>query len=320
MRFFYFARRAKVRRPKNGATVVVAPKWAFRSERMAPKSKPASSQKPVATSTKSTAVATTTKSGGSNLVVADEAFGRVAGAGLQKVTAKDLIIPRLVILQKLSPQLDKKKAEYVEGAEPGDICDVSTGETWKAPIIFLPVMFAKHWLEWWPRATGKGLAAIHDSDAILDKCTRDEKNRPFLNGNRIAETAQFFGFNVTGGMRPCFIPMASTQLKKSKKWLQLATSEKLQRADQSEYTPPLFYRSYLLNMVEESNNDGEWIGWKVDRHLTLPELRPQDWKAVFDKACEFEQQIARGDARADVAEEEEAAGGSGGGTGDNARM
>lgn len=240
-----------------------------------------------------------------------EDFSAYAGAGLETVKASDLLVPRLSILQALSPQLNRKKAEHIPGAEVGMIADLGLGEVFPGGVLFLPVQYRKDYLEWAPRETGKGLVHIHSDPAILDHCTRDERNRPTLpNGNYVAETAQFFGLNLSAGRRMCFIAMASTQLKKARRWVMLAMGEKLQRSDGSEYTPPLYYRSYLLGTADESNNDGDWSGWTVNRSLALPELveingHPVRWQDVLAEAVAFQESLGRGAARADMSQDEE---------------
>ena len=239
----------------------------------------------------------------SAITVADD-FSNNAGAGLENVSANDLLVPRLAILQALSPQISKKKSEYIKGAEIGDICDVGTGEIFKDGVLFLPVYYRKDYLEWAPRSSSQGLVNIHSDPSILDQTTRNDKKQPVLdNGNYVAETAQFFGLNLTADNRKCFLPMASTQLKKARKWLTLATGEKLARADGSTYTPPLFYRSYHLISAEESNAVGDWFGWKVERGSTLPELEGEglDWRSIKADCQGFLETLIKGSINADVA-------------------
>jgi hypothetical protein len=236
---------------------------------------------------------------------ATEAFASHAGSGLQNVSATDLLIPRLTILQALSPQLDKKKAEYVENGAIGDVCDVGTGDLFPDGIVFLPVFYRKDYLEWAPRASGKGLVKIHTDPDILNQCTRDERNRPILpSGNYIAETAQFFGLNLSADGRKSFIPMASTQLKKARGWLTVATGEKLSRADGSTYMPPLFYRAYKLTTAEESNNEGAWAGWKITRGPCLPDMGEKpwemDWPAIMEDCVAFMQSLVAGEANVNL--------------------
>lgn len=238
-----------------------------------------------------------------DVTVADDAslFEDYAGQGLENVTGRDLLIPRLTIIQSLSPQLNPRKGEFIEGAKVGDICDVGTSELFEAPLIFLPVHFVKQWLEWAPRASGKGLVRIHDNDTILQACKPNEKKQPITpDGNYVAETAQFYGLNLSAMNRRSFIPMASTQLKRARKWLTLASSERLQRADKSEYTPPLFYRVYQLGIAAESNNEGEWFGWTVERGPKLSEMG-EHWPNLRNEALAFRDSIQKGETRGDVA-------------------
>ena len=258
----------------------------------------------------------------SNMPAMAAEFGDYAGMGAEKVTARDLLIPRITILQQMSPQVNPKKAEFIEGAEIGQIIDVALGQIFGSELHFLPVVYRKEWLEWAPRSSGKGLVAIHQDASILDQTQRNDRNQPVLpNGNLIAETAQFFGLNLTAKGTMCFLPLASTQLKKAKKWMTLATGERLQRPDGSEFQPPLWYRAYKLTTVEESNNDGDWTGWRIERDLPIPEYcaaHGLSWPNIKERALKFAQDVASGAVRGDVGQEDEepaAAGNS-----DNAKM
>lgn len=248
-----------------------------------------------------------------NAVVDAGGFEEFAGAGMENVTADDILIPRLAILQDLSPQLKKTKSEFIEGASSGDICDLGVGDIFKEGVLFLPVYYKKEYLEWAPRSSDESLVNIHSNGSILDQCERNDKNQPVLpNGNLIVETAQFYGLNLSAGGRWSFIPMASTQLKKSRKWLTLANSEKLEGANGS-FTPPLFYRTYNLVAAEESNNQGDWTGWRVERGLSLPEYGEEigmDWQSIKAEAVKFRDQLADGMARGDLNDREQGASGS----------
>ena len=231
-------------------------------------------------------------------------FSAYANAGMENVVASDVLVPRLSILQSLSPQLSARKPEDIAGAVMGDICDVGTGEVFKDGISFIPVYYRKEYLEWAPRSSGKGLVQIHSDPSVLDRCQRNEKGQMILpSGNYLAETAQWFGINLTAEGRRSFIPMASTQLKRSRKWMTLATGERLKRSDGSSFIPPLFYRSYDLGVAAESNNEGEWFGWKVDRGPSLPELT-SDWKSLRDECVSFREQLLSGSLRGDLASDE----------------
>ena len=50
--------------------------------------------------------------------------------GNENVGTDDLVIPRLILLQKISPELDKNEASYIEGAEAGQFANSLTREVY----------------------------------------------------------------------------------------------------------------------------------------------------------------------------------------------
>lgn len=236
-----------------------------------------------------------------------EDFGAEMGSGFENVTAADILIPRLTILQGLSPQVTQGKPEYDKDAKVGMIYDVGLQEGFNEGVQFLPVHYVKQWLEWAPRSSGKGLISIHNSEEILQKTERDDKNRPVLpNGNYIAETAQIYGMNVTADYRKSFIPMTSTQLKKARRLMTLAMGQKLTNSRGQPYTPPLFYRTYLLTTVPESNNEGNWMGWKIEPGPAMDEL--PNWQSLMQEVKDFRDALTKGDIAGDIASMAEEAG------------
>lgn len=224
--------------------------------------------------------------------------------GFENVSAKDLLIPRITILQKMSPQIEKGKPEYINGAEYGDFCDTGTAEAFKE-LVVVPCFFAMQYLEWAPRNTGKGLIANHGTDAsCLKNATPDEKRRMTLpNGNYIAETATWYVLNLSASGRKSFIPLTSTSLKASRRWLTLLTSEKLKRPDGSEFTPPLWYRSWKVTTVDEQNAEGSWKSWKFSPGDPILALDPS--KGLLNEAREFNKQAAEGLVKGDVSQTQE---------------
>ena len=60
----------------------------------------------------------------SNVVAFDESILlEDVGAGQENMTKDDMMIPRITILQQMSPQTMKREGDYVEGAEAGHIFD-----------------------------------------------------------------------------------------------------------------------------------------------------------------------------------------------------
>lgn len=224
----------------------------------------------------------------------DADYEHLAGAGMENVKATDIIIPRVTILQGLSPQLNKQKAEYIKGAEAGQFVEVGINKILGEKFLFVPVYYSKRYLEWHPRASGKGLARIHDNDAIINETMEGPNGENVLpSGNIIMETAQFFGFDLSREMRQIFIPMASTQLKKARRWLSMANDMRLASGSKA----PLFWGVYELSIVPESNNKGDFYGWKVDFNSLVKNL--PNGKDILMEAHKFHHSLASGVAKAD---------------------
>jgi hypothetical protein len=242
-----------------------------------------------------------------------EQFEAKAGVGFEKVGARDILIPRLAIMQTLSPQLKRNKPQYIEGAKEGDIVDVGVKDIIGDRLHYLLCHYSKVWIEWAPRDTGRGIVRIHQDDRILAECGLNDRNQPITNeGNLVQETAQFFGFNLDREMRASFLPMSSTQLKIARHWMTLATGEKLPRRDGSLYQAPIFYRSFELTTRDTTDGDNDWKLWNVERSLSLPELFPDvpHMKSVMEQCLLMNEQLAKGTRRGDLSgleEEREAA-------------
>ena len=205
-------------------------------------------------------------------------FQDAAGQGFETVSAQDILLPRVDIIQKLSPQLDKSSPQFIKDAQEGDICAIGTGEIFKS-LLFLPVIYRKYWIEWAPRKTKIGIVNVHSSGDILNQATLDDKRQPFLpNGNLIQETMQFYGFmlgepgeEAVVKPRQAFISMKRTQLRKGRQWIGLATGEEVRGTNGKRFTPPFCYRTYILTSQPESNDEGNWMGWVIERGDTMAE-------------------------------------------------
>ncbi|MAC50918.1 MAG: hypothetical protein CME31_00070 [Gimesia sp.] len=213
-------------------------------------------------------------------------FTADAGAGLENVTQEDLIIPRLKLVQALSPQVQKHDGAYIEGISVGDIFNTVTNEFWSGEkgLTVVPVSYKRVFLEWGPERGG-GLIATYEDPAILQQCTKNERYQDILpNGNQIQTTANHYVMQLTKiGYSPVMIAMTGTQLKKSKRWNSMMASLKIKGADGGLFTPATFSHKYKLTAVPESNDSGSWFGWNVT-NLGMLEDKEVD---IYNSAKEF---------------------------------
>jgi hypothetical protein len=208
-------------------------------------------------------------------VAMDEELIQMGGMGKENIKSKDILIPRLGILQGLSGQINKKKAEYIEGAEVGDFCNVATGDIYKEQITVVPCHFATAYIEWVKNRGG--LAANHGDDpSILSKTVRNEKFENVLpNGNTVQETAQWYCLLKDGATwNRIFFPLKSTNLKHSRKWLTLCQTETVILPNGELWKPPLFWRSWKLSIVDDSNDQGDWATFRPEKGELILDVDP----------------------------------------------
>lgn len=83
--------------------------------------------------------------------------------GSENVTAEDLTIPRLEIIQDLSPCRKKQDPAYIEGAEEGMLYNNVTRELYTEGVLVIPVIFKKEFLIWKDRDNGGGFCGAFDT-------------------------------------------------------------------------------------------------------------------------------------------------------------
>jgi hypothetical protein len=225
-------------------------------------------------------------------------------AGRENISAKDIAIPRLSILQALSPQLNKAESVYIKGAEVGGLLDnvntkVMDGEV---GVIVVPVSYRRAYIEWRPRKLGGGFIKDHGSDdSILEQCTKDEDSGMDVlpNGNEIVTTGEYYCIFIdpeTGELKQCVISMVKTQFKKAKLWNSLISGINLPRPDgKGTFSPAMFYQSYKITTVPESNDKGSWFGWKVSKDVPTVEL--ENGEQIYLLAREFRKAVSAGDVK-----------------------
>jgi hypothetical protein len=137
---------------------------------------------------KSTAIA---KKESAAIEVADAIdFGDDAGMGYDNDTAGDIQVPRVTILQALSPQCQPIKEGGIEGAEAGLFYNTLTKEM-SEEIYFVVGKIEKCYQEWVPRKSGGGFVARHELGSPIVKAALEKTPRGLIeldNGNELKET------------------------------------------------------------------------------------------------------------------------------------
>ena len=212
--------------------------------------------------------------------------------------SSEMQIPFVRLLQALSPQLNKKKSEYIEGAAAGDAFNNVTNQYWdgEAGIDVVVCCQTTKYLEFVPRDMGGGFKGeIAPNNPLLQQAMRQGSKELLPNGNELVKSDQHFCLilDEDGSFQPVVIDMKSTQLKVSRRWKTQIAMQKIKNPKTGQLvTPPVFATVWKLRSVEESNDQGSWANWTIER-VGLVEDR-----SIFQEAKAFRESVMAGEVKA----------------------
>lgn len=177
-------------------------------------------------------------------------FGTTRGS--EEVKSTDMVLPRLEIVQALSPIKDVM--EIKEGSFFNSVTQESLGDL----VYFIPVYYRMEWLVWKDQDEGGGFmgsfntesdAKARMQDAIQDDpklAGKTEKGRDII---AVIDTPVQYGLLVTpeGETQQIVISMPKTKAKISRKWnamIQIAGGDR-------------FSRVYKLSTFKDENKNGQ---------------------------------------------------------------
>lgn len=180
-------------------------------------------------------------------------------AGFEDVTQQTMAIPFVRILQQLSPQVNKKDPNYVEGAEEGMLFNTITKEVYESPIRVIALKFERMYIEW--RPDRQGLAGYHSPEHAEEiAVTKNFGDWKTKDGNILAETYVYMVLiedHEKEGI--AVLSMSSSAIKVAKEWNRLMTQHILPNGRRA--LP--YYLVWELSTEYVSNDKGNWYKPKI---------------------------------------------------------
>jgi hypothetical protein len=100
-------------------------------------------------------------------------FGEAGGEGLEHVRSEDLVLPRLAILQPVSPLAQE------EGYRPGDMVNTITGDNFGKTLDFYPLQYWETRIHWVDPTVQGGAIDCQSRDGIVGT----KRDAPHAGGN-----------------------------------------------------------------------------------------------------------------------------------------
>jgi len=175
-------------------------------------------------------------------------------SGNEDVGKDDLIIPRLAIVQAISPELDKNDPAYIPGAENGMMFNTLTREL-MTEIMVISIKFEKPFLLWRDRKKGGGFGGQYPTTEEADAARSAFENPAEW---EITDTPTNLCIAIPAdGSKPyeIAIPLPKSKAKVSRSWnslIRLAGG-------------PRFGRIYKITPCDDKNSTGEkYKNFKVE--------------------------------------------------------
>jgi len=196
-----------------------------------------------------------------------------SGSGSENVTAQDMAIPIISILQANSPQCKRSDPKYIEGAHEGclynNVTESLEGDE-EHGITVVPCFFEKVFIEWKPNRGG--FVAIHPANTPLRDQIKMVKNSegkdvPTLpSGNNLIETDQHYVLVLKrdGSFEAAVIAMSSSALRESKKWNTFVEQVTLRDANGKPFKPARFYGKYKITTKARAKDSYSWATWAIE--------------------------------------------------------
>lgn len=166
--------------------------------------------------------------------------------GSEEVTTSDKVLPRIDVLQALSPQIKKSGPEYIDGAEQGQIFNTVTGDVYGSEIIFIPVYFRKEYVLWKLRKNGGGFIGAFSTQKEAESIHCQQPNPGEF---EVVESHQHFIIVMAEkGPEEAVLSMTKSKLKVSRSLNSLIQIANVDR----------FAKAYKLKAIETSSDKGEY--------------------------------------------------------------
>lgn len=186
------------------------------------------------------------------------------GQGSENVTTSDLALPRLKVLQALSPEVTKGSAQYLSEAEPGLIMNSLNNNLYNS-LFVINLHYDRKIVVWKKRKFGGGMFGTYETEAEAIEALENAKevveqydisDNPTHLVMLLSETGEPKGIAL--------LDMPGTKAKVSRKWNSLI-------AEQEEAGNPRFGCVWELSVAAESNQSGNYYNFGLEFVVVAPD-------------------------------------------------
>ena len=205
-------------------------------------------------------------------------------AGRENITAEDITLPRLEMVQALSEAWQEGKPGFVPGAKVGDLVNSVTKDVYPRPVLFIPVQFVKQFNIWKLRKFGGGFMGTYSNHAEAQTELAQRVPPAEFDQYEILDTPVFYGLiPVFEGEDMIDVHRISISMPRTKAKHARRLNSLIDMTHEDAYN-----RVYAISTVEDRNKQNQEF-----RNLSIDQLGyPNEEMVVAAEA--FYAQIKRG--------------------------
>lgn len=197
------------------------------------------------------------------------------GQGSENVTTSDLALPRLKLLQALSPEVTKSSAQYIQGAEPGFIMNSLNGNLHNS-LFVINLHYDRKTVVWKKRKFGAGMFGTFETES--EALMALEEKKEIVDQYDIIDNPTHLVMMLSDTGEPkgiALLDMPGTKAKVSRKWNSLI-------AEQEEAGNPRFGCVWELGVNDASSPNGPYYNYDVNFVVVAPDEIYAAAQAAFD--------------------------------------
>lgn len=177
-----------------------------------------------------------------------------APRGSENVGAEDLLIPRLVVLQAISPEVTQGDPLYIKGAAAGMLMNSASKRLYGMRVLVVPVHYDKLYLVWKDRKQGGGFFGAYPDQMAAQE--RADKEGGKDKGVEVLDTPTHLCLLIdpeTYRVDEVMVSMPRTKAKISRQWNSMV---RMTGADR-------FARVYVIGTAPSKNAKGSYFNFTV---------------------------------------------------------
>jgi hypothetical protein len=178
--------------------------------------------------------------------------------GFEQINSNTMSVPFIRIIQKGSPQINREKPEFIQGAQAGEWFNTVTKDVYGDAIRLIVLNYDHIYIEWRPDREGfVGYHTVENAERLaVDKTFGKWKTK---DGNLLQENYVYMvlieGHESEG---PMVLSLSSTAIKPAREWNRLMMTHMMEQPGGGRVRAKPYYLVWRVETEYKQKKDWDW--------------------------------------------------------------